>query len=236
MLRDFSPARAFWLWFGGIFLFVGLVFLPVGIWTLLQERAFSREGVVVEGIVLTKGINRADDDNDTTDYWITYRFTTEDGQVVEGRDTVSVHTWESLEERGPVEVSYLPDSPSRNRVGTDSDWILPAIFLGFSLVLVPVGGFFFVKGLTNVLRIRRLRTEGRQSDGTVTDILVTNFQVNGVAQWQIHYSYTDDFGQTYQGTSGYLSPEEASTWKVGETGTVRYDPRRPEDSVWIGRA
>jgi hypothetical protein len=35
--------------------------------------------------------------------------------------------------------------------------------------------------------------------------------------------------------SGYLSPEDARTFRVGERVLVRYDPASPASSLWLGR-
>jgi hypothetical protein len=236
LLPLLSLRRAFWLWFGGIWLFVGLVFLPVGIFVGLNERRFDQQGTVVTGMVLTKGFDPASSDNESTDYWITYRFTTPDGHVIEGRDTVGVHLWESLEERGPVELQYLPSQPGKNRVRRSSEWFLPLIFLGFSAVFVPVGGVLFAKGARDVYREWGLLHHGVETKGRITRIEDALATVNDVQQRQVGYSYSTEDGQQYDGTSDPMSPEEAATWSVGDTGLVRYSPGQPSRSVWIGRA
>ena len=38
-----------------------------------------------------------------------------------------------------------------------------------------------------------------------------------------------------KGQSGPISPDETSTWQVGDKGSVRYDYHRPGDSLWIGK-
>lgn len=53
-------------------------------------------------------------------------------------------------------------------------------------------------------------------------------------QWQIHYRYVDRMGAEHRGRSGYLEPEEAAAWKVGDKGVVRFDPRTPARSIWVG--
>ena len=69
---------------------------------------------------------------------------------------------------------------------------------------------------------------------TVTGVVQSGFK-NRVPLWVIHYRYTDDLGDTREGRGEGLWPEEAAGWKVGDTGTIRYDRRNPAASVWIGR-
>lgn len=74
--------------------------------------------------------------------------------------------------------------------------------------------------------------EGVVAEGTLTSVAESNLRIHSVSQWVITYRYQDYRGRTHEGQSGYLSPEEAATWRVGDTGTIRYDRRRPQDSVW----
>ena len=107
--------RSFWLFFGGIWLLTGLVMFVVAAGTALQERTWAAEAVQTTGMVVTKDIIPADSDS-STEYRVRFRFTTQDGSAVEGNQEVEVETWEGLTERGPVEVHYLPSSPSSARL------------------------------------------------------------------------------------------------------------------------
>jgi hypothetical protein len=55
-----------------------------------------------------------------------------------------------------------------------------------------------------------------------------------VQQWNLHYRYQDNQGKFHIGKIP-LSPEEAEGWKEGDIGRVRYDRRRPQKSVWMGK-
>ena len=230
-----ARGQFFWLLFGGIWLVVGSAFLLATILEVRNHRRFEREGVATTGIVLVKGINRADSDNEETDYWVRYRFTTPDGVQVEGTDEVSLETWESLEERGPIEVEYLASDPRRNRIaGSDSRW-QSLLFGGLSGVMMLVGGASLGKGLRGALATWRLLRSGEAADAIVTAIRASSLQVNGVRQREIHYRYRDQLGKEHRGRSFPLPPEEAEAWSIGQVGRVRYDPRRPQHSVWVGR-
>jgi hypothetical protein len=116
--------------------------------------------------------------------------------------------------------------------------------------LVILGVFVLV--LNTLFWVRRLLQAKRDvtnwlhlaHDGTVTDGVVTLVReeyekLGGVRQiWIPHciieYRYHDHDGRTHQGTSGYLPRRAVTTWKVGDTGAVRFDPTTPQSSLWIG--
>lgn len=86
------------------FMFVGLS---------VQEWFYEAKGERVQGTVLSKTHTRGS----ISRYYAMYRFTTKQGQTLEGEDgeVLSDH-WRTLEEGGPVAVEYLPSSPETNRI------------------------------------------------------------------------------------------------------------------------
>jgi hypothetical protein len=232
-------ARSFGVWFGGIWLLCGVPFLVVGVYvgvdTIRQQARFRTEAQVSEGMVLTKRITRSSK-NKSTSYWVRYRFPGQDGAAVTSETEVSGALWDRLVEREPVRVTYLPDRPGSSRIEDQGpDWVLPAVFAGLGLVLVPVGGWIFVGGLRRIRLELRLAREGARTEATVTDLEPASVSVNGIAQWRIRYRYRDHRGRERVGESGPMAFEEAQQWKPGDTGEARFDPHAPGTSVWIGR-
>ncbi len=232
--------RHFGLIFGGIWLVVGIPFLLGGVAMWQHESRFAAEAVTVEGKVLTRDIRTArrssgSGSSTSTEYHVSYRFLTPDGVAREGDSKVDVHVWESLQEQGPVTVSYLPGDPGTNRVAGEPDRVGPGIMAG-------LGGFFSLAGSTIVLftlgkrlsRGRLLRS-GMSAEATITAVEETNFSINRVPQWIIRYRYNDHRGRTYEGKSPYLTPQEVNDWKEGGTGKIKYDRERSDKSLWIGR-
>lgn len=70
----------------------------------------------------------------------------------------------------------------------------------------------------------------------MTKVWATGTSVNRVHQWRLSYEFRDHLGLTRQGESELLAPDGAAAWEPGNTGPVRFDRERPQDSVWIGRA
>lgn len=226
--------RSFWLLFGGIWSVAGAIMLVVGIGMAIEERRWDA-AVQTTGIVLTKDIVPADSDS-STEYRVGFRYMTDGGELLEDEQRVDVHAWEALTERGPILVYYLPGSSEPARLDPTPEPFGPLIFLAFGILLGGVGGFLFVRALRNVLRAGRLMRVGSETNATVTAVEQTNVSFNRRPQSRVRYSYRDAGGGTHDGDSGYLDWDEASTFSVGDSVRVRYDPKRPADSVWLGRA
>ncbi len=230
--------KSFAFWFGGIWLFCGAPFLIIGIYvgidTMRQQARFRDEAQVAQGMVLTKSIRSS---TDSKTYWVGYRFSAPDGIVVNGEAKVSEEFWDRLVEREPVQITYLPSDPRSHRIeGEGPDWMLPLIFTVLGLVLVPLGGGIFLKGVRGILRELRLQVEGTMAEATVVEVGPANASLNGIPQWRIRYRYQDHRGRTHTGESALMAPDEAQEWKVGDTGAARFDTRASKKSIWIGRA
>lgn len=226
----------FWLVFGGIWLAAGVPFVFAGLHMLDVEQRFVRDAVVVEGKVLTRDIVRATnkDGGNRTHYKVSYRFTAE-GRTHEGWDEVDVHVWEGLREQGPVSVQYLPGDVSRSRLAGTDDSINAYVMAGMGSAFSLAGGFIVLFDLRGRWVRARLRRSGMRATATVTDVVPTNFHINGVTQWRVHYTYPDQRGRVQTGKSRMMSPAEANVWKKGDSGLVYYDRQRSERSMWAGR-
>jgi hypothetical protein len=112
----------------------------------------------------------------------------------------------------------------------DGLYLFPVI----GVVLTAAGTAISRSALQRVRLEQYLRREGLTAEGEVTALQETSMRYNKRFQWQIHYRYTDRMGAEHRGRSGYLEPEEAAEWKVGATGVVRFDPRAPARSIWVG--
>jgi len=61
-------------------------------------------------------------------------------------------------EREPIRVTYLPDAPSSYRIeGQKDDWVLPVVFGILGSILTALGGFVFLRGLSQFQRSRGSR-------------------------------------------------------------------------------
>lgn len=102
------------------------------------------------------------------------------------------------------------------------------------LVLTAVGAAILRRAVQRVRLEQYLRREGLTGEGEVMAVQETTMRYNKRYQWQIHYRYSDRMGNEHRGRSGYLEPQEAAAWGVGAKGVVRFDPRAPARSIWVG--
>jgi hypothetical protein len=235
-------AKNFWLWFGGIWLSVGSLFLVIGISVGVHQMRVSdrleKEGRTVEGIVLTKEIHTSSGKKgkrSSPSYRVTFRFVPREGQAVQGSADVSAEEWDTFEERGPIQVTYLPDQPQSFRIaGQSKGIVLPLVFGVVGGVAGSIGGFIVFNAVGTRRREKELSRSGVIAEATVMDIGPSYLRINGVPQLKLRYRFQDAGGKTREG-SCTIAPEEAGTWLPGHTGKVRYDVRKPRVSIWIGR-
>jgi len=236
-------AKNFWLWFGGIWLFCGAPFLLIGLYLGAQQVTISKrlaaEGRTAEGIVLTKAITSSSSTssrgNNTPTYKITFRFLTPGGSVTGGSE-VTAEAWDSLVERELIQITYLPDAPQHYRIeGQTSGWWIPASFTVMGGIFTSVGGFILLRARSRLQIQQRLQREGIATTATVSEVRAAKMRINGVQQLAVHYQYQDERGRSYTGTETF-PPQEADRWKAGDRVTIRYDRRRPNRSLWVGKA
>lgn len=226
--------RTFFLWFGGLFLVVGLGLLYGGIQEARREGAYRAHGEVVDAVVTGKSIQRASrDGHASTRYEVAYRFIAPDGRPVEGVDAVSVEEWESLGPGSRLKVAYLPSAPETSRAARSDrpTSAIPLMVLGG--VLAAAGGAVVVRTAAKLLRERRLLRDGMPAQGTIVAIEPSNVSVNRVRQWNVRYRYADHLGRSHEGRSGPIAPEDAQAVTVGSVVDVRFDRAAPDESVWV---
>jgi len=234
--------ETFWQWFGGIWLAAGALFLIIGIGAGVAEyRALARlrtEGVATSGIVLTKSVTRSSSGGSSSSptYRVTYRFTTANGQVVPGSAEVSAEAWDRLQERGPIEVRHVPASPSTHRVGPLEAGYFLSLALGtVGAVFTSLGGFVLWRAAGFRSSARDVSRTGVFAEATVEGIEPAGLTLNGQPLWVVRYRFQDQGGRAREGRSEPVSHEAAQAWRPGDTGTIGYDHRRPNRSVWVGR-
>ena len=230
--------RSYLFWSGLLLLGIGAIFLAVGSTFVLEERRYQHEGQITTAVVLTKAIERATRTGSggrrsETHYTVTYRFTSADGQSYQGSGDVSVSAWERLREQEPVQVEYIASYPMTNRVAGEASRALQYVFPGIGLIAVVIGSTLLVRAIGAAQMKSRVWSQGTAADATVAAVEETNVKVNSRPMWVVRYQYRDLTGRTHQGTSEYMAAEKAHAWKTGDKIRVRFDPAKPELSVWV---
>jgi hypothetical protein len=230
-------SRSVQLWVGVIFFIVGIVFTVIGIQTLSTEQAYRTTGSMIDATVLGKSIERAKQgENSRTRYVVNYRFLADHDQEIESVTEVPVEEWEILEAGSQLQVTYLPHSPETNRVDGENEWIAALVFMSIGGIFTLLGGGLALTDLRWIIRAIRVSRHGLITQGTVVRAEPTSIMINRIPQWSVSYRYRDNLGHEHEGTSHLISPKEGGLWKKGDSGTVRFDDKRPSISVWIGRA
>jgi hypothetical protein len=234
MMRFLKRSAMFW---SGLFLLVfGGIFTAVG-WSVIRtEQQYRQEGQTADGVVLVKAIERATrsgSNRSRTEYTVTYRFAASDGQSYEGKSNVPVATWERLREQDPVQVQYVASDPTTSRVSGESNTTAAYVFPAIGLVAALIGAVLLSRSLRSAAAKVRILSQGTAADATVSAIEETNVRVNKQPMWVVRYQYRDHSGKTHDGTSDYMSRDEANAWKAGDSLRVKFDPQKPDASVLI---
>ena len=225
------------LWVGLLFVPIGAVFIGVGVSMALEERAFANRGQTADATVVDKSLEKANfDNNPSTRYIVRYRFTTPAGAAVEQTRQVSVEEWERLAPGSILPIRFLPERPVDERLADDSTWAGVVAFLTLGLIFVAVGIPLLVSALREISRQRRLWRTGTTVPALVTGVAASSTVVNGVLQWEIRYSYTDPAGAKHQGRSNCMPEHEARQWRRGDRGLARLDPNATASSIWLGNS
>ena len=107
--------------------------------------------------------------------------------------------------------------------------------LTIGVIFVTIGLVYLRRGLRQARREERLLQHGTTTEATVTRIEETATRRNRRYLWRIGYAFEDLHGTPREGESGYLSAEEAQSYRVGERAFIRYDPEQPAESIWLGQ-
>jgi len=149
----------------------------------------------------------------------------------------------------PAPAVLGPPSLFRVAKRIPSFWTGPFLFV-FGLVVAGVRGgkwgpleglivslsgvVLFVAGTRRIWIAHRVLKHGVQGGATVTSVRFSWLGAR-VTEWRyvIGYRYEDGRGQPHEARE-FLPQAEALDWKPGSRGNVRFDPRHPAHSVWMG--
>ncbi len=220
------------LWVAILLAAGGSLVFAIGGVMLWEQWSYRAHGRLAEGIVLSKEARTLR--GRTRNYYVRYRYATEDGDVIDDESRVNRELWEQLEQGQSVRIEYLASWRTSRFTGQSQSYV-PA-FLTVSSALVAIAGLALgFKGIGDCVRQVRANQHGYATEATVTEVVESPLSVNRVQQWVISYTYRDHEGREHRGQSPSLTPEEAAMWKVGDTARIRYDFNRSDHSVWMGR-
>ena len=157
--------KSIFLWVGGLFGGIGLIFLAVAGFLLVSDRGFSDRAVRTSGVVVDL-VRHVDHDRDRTrssgvSYSAVVAFRTEDGRRHEFSETVRTNPPRfAVGDTVPV----LYDRRQISHATVDDFWGrrgLSTIFLGMGAIFTLLGGTLLVVDLRRRRKVSRLMRNGR---------------------------------------------------------------------------
>ncbi len=127
----------------------------------------------------------------------------------------------------------MPEDPGLNAIGDvpgTEGLIISAFAMIFGVPLTAWGTWRLFRVWQERHTELRLLCDGTQAEATIERLDVTP---SNLPSCYIHYTYTDHLGQTHHAkTSGFYRGEVAGLM-LGDKGSVRFNPERPGQSLWI---
>jgi len=110
----------------------------------------------------------------------------------------------------------------------------PWVFALAGLAAGTFSAFILRRTLLASARERRLIQTGIQVHATVSDVRRSLVEINRQSRWYVCYSY-NYAGRAFTGESNPMPGEMVMEFKPGDRITIKVDPRKPEDSLFVGR-
>jgi len=219
---------------GVVFLVVGLPFLALGVSRLREDRHFATAGRQTVGVVVSKAprAGRPHRTGTSRGYFVLYQFTTPERVSVVNEATMSQSAYNALSDGGPIEVVYLPETPSQSRARGEFSTVW--VFLPLGVVFTSIGIVCLGIAIRQTMSAARLRRDGVLTEATVTDVVRANVTINNVSQVRVGYHFSDEQGLRQDGRSPLMAEPDAAQWTAGRRVYVKYDRARPSKSLWIG--
>lgn len=210
---------------------VALVFGSVGVSITAKNMTLARDGVVTEGIVLDRQIERRRTSNggSSTHHYVTYSYRPEGHHSPEDivhRHHVGGALYARLQVGGPVQVTYVASQPETASIDISNDriggWFFGVFGLVAGLIALGLGGWMLGRKLSVIRALRH----GEVREARVTGIRPTNVQKNKRTQYVLHWqdamgeegkSMMDDFNTLARHPTGsvivvYVDPRTGRGW------------------------
>lgn len=108
------------------------------------------------------------------------------------------------------------------------------IFGAAGVVSSVAGGTIIYYARNAAARDRRLMQSGVPLTATVIDIRRSAIDINRQTRWHVVYRYEYPAGRPLEGQSRALPGEAVWGFKPGNEVRIKVDPRKPEESLFLG--
>ena len=201
-----------------------LTFGGVGLSMARDAALLSREGVVTQGELLDKQIERrrSSDGDTSTYYYVRYRYHPDERvEPIARRQNVSRSFYMSVQPGDDIPVTYAWSRPERASIDPAHDRFGAWIFGGFgalaALVSLGLGGWM----LGRKLSVIRALNHGEIREARVTAIRPTNVQKNKRTQYVLHWLDA----QGVEGRSMMADFDRLAEHPTGSVIVVYVDPK-----------
>lgn len=213
-----------------LFSAIGGVFIIVAIFVTISNFQFLKTAIKTQGTVidLIKNVDTDSDGDSSTTYSPVVSFTTNTGQKVETKTSISSNP-PSHEIGDLVSIYYNPKEPKKIMIDSFMDkYFLPIIFGAFGLIFSSIGGFGLVNAKKKNDEAKWLQTNGQRIDSTFVEVrTVIDVTINGRNPWKIVSKWQNlANGQTYFFESIDLM-FDPTNYMAGQTITVYINPNDP---------
>jgi hypothetical protein len=214
--------RNFFLFFFGIFAFIGTCMGIAAAWIWIHSAQVAHEGIQSTGTVIE--LRRSSNDNTVAPV---VQFPLKDG---------GVHTYESSMFSSPpaydlgekVTLWYTPGNPDEVVLSGMDRWFLPALFGFFFLTFGGIGYGGLVYQLFKKRDVQWLERHGQMVEATFTGVHYnTSVKMNGASPWLIQCQWLDRTTNkmyVFDSDNIWFDP---STYVTGKTIQVLIDPNNP---------
>lgn len=213
------------VWVGGIFATIGVVFVAIAGWSYQSDRSFAARGARAQGTVIEMAGSGG---SDGYTYSPVVEFVDARGRRHVFTSTVSSNP--PRYSRGEtVEVIYAPDSPDRAMIDGFLDrFLLPLIFGGLGTLFAAIGFGLLAFWHRGRQIAGRLRASGLPIPARVTECYRdTGVRVNGRSPWRVVCQATHPAdGKVRSFRSGPVWADPTSVL-AGKEVRVFVDPARP---------
>lgn len=220
-----SMNKHFLKFFGGIFLFTGIILITVGVITLVSGMRFKESAVSVNAVISDiEKVETSNIDDKNRRYkqriYVTYEF---DGKLYEDRRLLS----SSRSDYVGKELKLLVNSSDPEDIKRETELYMASIIV-FCLapVFLVIGAVAIIIDLRQGGRKKKLQQSGISIYAAISQMNMNrNIQVNGRHPYVVICSYEDPgSGKTYLFKSNSLWTDPSLVYHIGDTVKVLVDP------------
>jgi hypothetical protein len=227
---------------GPVLLFASVVLAPaallpfaMGVTHLRRDYLLAQDGATAEGKVdrlEAFDYSTSSTRGTETGIRVHYTFRTQNEVTYHDTATPTSPLVKGLSVGGPVRVRYVRSNPDISELESRP-------FIGYLLTAIGTVCLAMVLGVF-VAGVRQVGFGAgrgfRECTATVTEFQDAEWIVNEERYLHVRFQFADEAGNDHWGKGPPLPPEEARAHAIGSRVRIRYDPRDPSITLWLGQA